>query len=345
MLWVLCLRAMVVTMMDIARDLKVSVVTVSKALRNQGKISAATRQRVLRRAKKLNYQMNWVARSLVTRRTYTIGLLLPEFTHSFFAEIARSVAQTMRPHGYHVIISYFEEDPELEVSEADSLLARQVDGLIIASAQPVGCLDLFRRIQQRNVPYVLIDRPMAGARASFVGVDNRAIGRLATEHLIACGCSRIGHLRGPEMGIATQRFEGYRGALAKRGLRMGERYVKGGGHSDETGFEGMRQLLSVRPALDGVFCFNDPVAIGAMRAIQAAGLRVPRDISVAGAGNIHYSDVLAVPLTTVDQGTSEIGGRAAELLLERIGQKRPSRPKKILIPPKMVERESTRRMG
>src|ERR1700734_797144 len=135
------------TMMDIARDLKVSVVTVSKVLRNQGKISAATRQRVLRRAKQLNYQMNWVARSLVTRRTYTIGLLLPEFTHSFFAEVARTVAETVRPHGYHVVISSFEEDPALEVSEAGSMLARQVDGLIIASAQPARSLGLFQQIQ------------------------------------------------------------------------------------------------------------------------------------------------------------------------------------------------------
>jgi LacI family transcriptional regulator len=106
------LAAMAVTMLDIARDLKVSVVTVSKALRNQGRISTATRKRVLRRAKELHYQMNWVARSLVTKRTYTIGLLLPDFTHPFFAEIARAVAQTVRPHGYHVVISYFEEDPE-----------------------------------------------------------------------------------------------------------------------------------------------------------------------------------------------------------------------------------------
>ena len=141
---VVCWLAMAVTMMDIARDLRVSVVTVSKVLRNQGRISAATRKRVLRRAKELHYQMNWVARSLVTRRTYTIGLLLPDFTHPFFAEIARAVAQTVRPHGYHVIISYSEEDPKLELSEADSLLARQVDGLIIASAQAVHCLDLAR---------------------------------------------------------------------------------------------------------------------------------------------------------------------------------------------------------
>ena len=340
---VLSLLAMTVTMMDIARDLKVSVVTVSKALRNQGRISVATRKRVLRRAKELHYQMNWVARSLVTRRTYTIGLLLPEFTHSFFAEIARAVALTVRPHGYHVIISYFEEDPELELSEADSLLARQVDGLIIASAQPARCLDLFHRIERRKVPYVLIDRPIAGVQASFVGVDNRAIGRLATEHLIARGCRRIGHLRGPEIGIAAERFEGYRRALAKRGLRVYARYVVEGGHGDETGYEGMRQLLRVHPIPDGVFCYSDPVAIGAIKAILEAGLKVPHDISVVGAGNVHYSDLLAVPLTTVDQGTCELGTRAAELLLERIGAKRVVRPQKILIPPKLVERESTRR--
>src|SRR5947209_18093171 len=128
---------MPVTMLDIAKGLNVSVVTVSKVLRNQGKISAATRKRVLQRAKELNYQTNWIARSLVTRRTFTIGLLLPDFTHPFFAEVAKAVAETVRPHGYHVLVSYFEENPALEVSEVDSLLARQVDGLIIPSVQPI----------------------------------------------------------------------------------------------------------------------------------------------------------------------------------------------------------------
>jgi LacI family transcriptional regulator len=334
---------MPVTMLDIARDLDVSVVTVSKVLRNQGRISADTRKRVLRRAKQLHYQMNWVARSLVTRRTYTIGLLLPEFTHPFFAEIARAIAQTIRPHGYHLIISYFEEDPELEASESDSLLARQVDGLIVASAQPPHRLGVFRRIRRRNVPYVLIDRPIAGLQASFVGVDNRAIGRLATEHLIAKGCRRIAHLRGPEIGIATERFEGYRGALASRGLPAPARYILPAGHEDETGYAGMQRLLRLRPVPDGVFCYNDPVAIGAIQAILAQGFKVPQDIAVVGAGNVHYSDVLAVPLTTVDQGTDQIGKRAAELLIERITGKQALRPRRILIPPKLVERQSTRR--
>jgi LacI family transcriptional regulator len=336
---------MAVTMMDIARDLKVSVVTVSKALRNQGKISVATRQRVLQHAKKLNYQMNWVARSLVTRRTYTIGLLLPEFTHSFFAEVARAAAQTLRPHGYHVITSYFDEDPELELSEADSLLARQVDGLIIASAQPVRCLNMFRRIRERNVAYVLVDRPIPGLQASFVGTDNLVIGKLAAEHLIERGCCRIAHLRGPAVGIAAERFEGYRRALLKHGLHTSPRYVVSGGHRDDTGYAGMQRLLRARPIPDGVFCYNDPVAIGAIKAIREAGLCVPDDIAVIGAGNVHYSDFLAVPLTTLDQGTQQMGTQAAHILLERIGQTRPSLPQRILIAPKLVERESTRRTG
>jgi LacI family transcriptional regulator len=330
---------MAVTMLDIAKGLNVSVVTVSKVLRNKGKISVATRKRVLRRAKKLNYQTNWIARSLVTRRTFTIGLLLPDFTHPFFAEIAKAVAETVRPHGYHVVISYFEENPQLEKNEAESLLARQVDGLILASAQSGA--GAFEHILKRKVPFVLIDRPIAGVHASFVGVDNQAIGQLATNHLIERGCHRIAHLRGPRIGIATGRMEGYRRALAKRGLPVPSGYIVEAGYQDHTGHDAMRKLLRTTPMPDGVFCYNDPVAIGAMRAISEAGIRVPEDIAVVGAGNVHYSDFLAVPLTTVDQGTFEIGKRAADLLLERIASKRALRPKKVLIEPRLVVRRST----
>lgn len=332
---------MPVTMLDIAKGLNVSVVTVSKVLRNQGKISAATRKRVLQRAKELNYQTNWIARSLVTRRTFTIGLLLPDFTHPFFAEVAKAVAETVRPHGYHVIISYFEEDPDLEKNEADSLMGRQVDGIIAASAQ--SSPDLFEGILARKVPLVLIDRPIPGVPASFVGVDNEAIGKLATAHLIAQGCTRIAHLRGPKIGIASARMAGYRQTLQKHDLPMSPRYVVGARYIDSTGYSAMRKLLQQPPIPDGVFCYNDPVAIGAMRAITEAGLRIPQDVAVVGAGNVHYSDVLAVPLTTVDQGTVQIGRKAAELLMEQIGAKKKPRTRKILISPRLVVRQSTQR--
>ena len=340
---VICCAGMTVTMSDIARDLKVSVVTVSKALRNKGKISAITRKRVLKRAQQLNYQPNWIARSLVTRRTYTIGLLLPDFTHPFFAEIAKTVTETVRGRDYHVIISYFEEDAERERSEAQSLLARHVDGLIIASVQSSDRLDEFENMKSRKIPFVLIDRPIAGVRASFVGVDNEAIGRLATSHLVDQGCLRIAHLRGPEIGLATGRLNGYRSVLEAHGLPTRPGYIVQAGYQARSGYQAMCKLLQANPMPDGVFCYNDPVAIGATKAILESKLRVPEDIAVVGAGNVHYSDMLAVPLTTVDQGTDQIGRRAAELLLEQMSSKRIVRPTRTLIPPTLVVRVSTQR--
>jgi LacI family transcriptional regulator len=333
----------VTTLSDIAKDLKVSAVTVSKVLRNQGRISLRTRARVLKRVKELNYQPNLVARSLVTRRTYTIGLLLPDFTHPFFAEIAKAIAETVRPRGYHVIISYFEEDPALERMEADSLLSRRVDGLILASSQLPGKLELFNQLRMRKLPFVLIDRPIDGVRASFVGVDNDAVGRLATTHLISQGRRRIAHLRGPKIGLATKRLNGYLIALKKHKMKAPANFVVDAGFQDHTGYEAMKQLLQVNPLPDGVFCYNDPVAIGAMKALHEAGLRVPEDVAVVGAGNVHYSDALAVPLTTIDQKTREIGARAAGLLLEQIESKRPPRAATILFVPELVPRKSTQR--
>jgi LacI family transcriptional regulator len=243
-----------------------------------------------------------------------------------------------------VIISYFEEDANLERTEAEALVARQVDGLIWASAQSPEDKPTFEGIRKRKVPFVLIDRPIAGVQASFVGADNEAIGWLATNHLIDRGCKRIAHLRGPALGIAAARLAGYNRALAKHKLSPPPGYVVEARYEDSSGFKAMRKLLRVTPLPDGVFCYNDPVAIGAIRAILEAGLRVPEDIAVIGAGNVHYSDVLAVPLTTVDQGTREIGARAAELLLEQIGVKQAVRPKKVLIAPKLVIRQSTQRL-
>jgi LacI family transcriptional regulator len=342
---VLFFGSMSATLSDIAKDLNISIVTVSKALRNKGRISARTRSRVLKRAKELDYRPNWVARSLVTRRTYTIGLLLPDFTHPFFADIAKTIAETVRPRGYHVIISYFEEDPDLERVEADSLLARRVDGLILASSQSPDRLELFEELRSRKMPLVLIDRPIEGVRASFVGVDNEAVGKLATTHLIERGCRRIAHLRGPKIGLAAKRLNGYTASLKKNRLTAPPGYVVDAGFQDHSGYQAMKKLLAAGPRPDGVFCYNDPVAIGAMKALREAGLRVPEDVAVVGAGNVHYSDALAVPLTTIDQKTREIGARAAELLLEQIGSKRAVRPEKILIVPELVARKSTQRPG
>lgn len=334
---------MPVRMKDIARDLNVSVVTVSKVLRNHSDIGPATRERVLQRVKELGYQPNWVARSLVTRRTYIIGLVVPDLMHSFFAEVAKGVGRKIRPRGYNVVISNSEEDAQLEAQEVNLLLARQVDGLILASAQKPGQSDLFQRIEEHKVPVVLIDRCISGLDLSYVGVDDEQVGLLATEHLIERGCRRIAHIRGPQISTGLGRLAGYRQALSRHGLRVASRYVLAGDSGDSTGYEAMRRLLALDPPPDGVFCYNDPVAAGAMKAALEAGLRVPEDLAVVGAGNVHYSDLLRVPLSTVDQSSSQIGEHAADLLLDLVESKRPRRPRTILLAPKLVVRDSTNR--
>jgi LacI family transcriptional regulator len=335
---------MPVRMKDVARDLNVSVVTVSKALRDQSDISIATKKRILKRARELNYQPNWIARSLVSGRTHTIGLVVPDLMYSFFAEVARGLSVKVRPFGYQVVISISEENPNLEREEVNLLLARRVDGLVLASAQPLTCPELFHAIEGRKVPYVLIDRKIVGLKANYVGVDDEKVGWMATEHLIACGCRSIAHIGGPKVGTALGRLDGYRKALAQHGIASPAAFVLSGGSEDAGGYRAMRRLLTLKQKPDGVFCFNDPVAAGAVKAILEMGLDIPQDIAVIGVGNVHYSDQLRVPLSTVDQNSSQVGQSAAQLLLHLI-EKRARGTRTVLLRPHLVVRESSSRNG
>ena len=182
-------------MKDIARDLGVSTVTISKVLRNHPDVGEETRERVLARVKELDYRPNLAARSLVTGRTYLVGLVVPTLLHPFFAEIAKSLSDALKEKGYSLIVSSSDEDPDLEEQEIDQLLARRLDTLIIASCRST--VELFFRIERQKTPYVLVDRSLPGLAANFVGVDDEAAGVLATKHLIDIGCKRIAHIRGP----------------------------------------------------------------------------------------------------------------------------------------------------
>ncbi len=329
-----------VRLKDIARELNVSVMTVSKVVRGCADVGAETRKRVLARIQELNYQPNWVARSLAARRTFMIGLIVPDLMHSFFAEIAKGVSAAIRPLGYDVVICNSEEDCAFESSEVDRLLARQVDGLILASAQPPSSTDVFDRIEARSVPYVLIDRHFPQVRASYVGADDEAIGRVATEHLIQCGCRRIAHIAGPPLTPGVGRLKGYRQALAAARIPAPDEYIMQA-TDDVSAYDAVGRLLALDPPIDGLFGFNDPVAAGAMKAILEAGIGIPERIKVIGVGNVHYSDLLRVPLSTIDQSSASIGAQAAEILVKAIGSKRRRPPRTVIIDPVLIVREST----
>ncbi len=332
-------------MKDIAEDLGLSVVTISKVLRNHPDIAEETRKRVLKRIEELDYQPNITARSLVTGRSYLIGLVVPDLLHPFFAELVKALSATIGKRGYSTIISSSEEDPELEAREIQQLTGRRLDALVIASCgtdiQP------FQRLEHHNVPYVLIDRELAGLSANFVGINDEAAGRIATEHLIDQGCRRIAHIRGRENSTGTQRFEGYRHALQRRGLPYSDSLVvarpKVDVNSERMGAEAMRRLLKQRPIPDGVFAYNDPLAIGVIEAILEAGLRIPEDIAVIGCGNLHYDSALRVPLSSIDQNSHGIGERTADILLGILESKIRPLPKSIILEPSLVIRQSSTR--
>jgi LacI family transcriptional regulator len=332
-------------MKDIARELGVSVMTISKVLRDHPDVGEETRERVLARVKELDYRPNLAARSLVTGRTYLIGLVVPDLLHPFFAEIAKSLSDVLRKRGYYLIVSSSEEDPDLEEQEINQLLARRLDTLIIASCRST--VDLFFRIEKQKTPYVLIDRRLPGLSANFVGVDDEAVGILATRHLIDIGCKRIAHIRGPETSPAIRRVEGYKRALAQANLKLNDEYIitepKGDVETRQRGAEAMRQLLNLKPRPEGVFCFNDPLAMGAMNYALNQGVRIPEDIAVIGCGNLHYDDSLRVSLSSIDQHSRRIGEEAARITLGILDSKQPPKPETVVLQPELVVRGSTQR--
>jgi LacI family transcriptional regulator len=333
------------TMKSIAHDLGVSVVTVSKVLHNHADIGAETRKRVLRRMKEVNYQPNLAARALSTGRTSLIGLIVPDLVHPFFAQVAKGLSACLSAHGYSLIISSSEENPQLERREIHQMIARSVDALILASTE--SDQDSVKKLKERDLPFVLLDRKIPGVAANFVGNDDVLAGTMATKHLIEIGCKRIAHIGGSEVSTALDRKEGYEKTLVENGLTQFAGYLvrhgRGDNSGDAAGYGGMRSLLQLNPRPDGVFCCNDPIAMGAMRAALEAGLRIPEDMAIIGCGNVHYDDLLRVPLSSVDQDAAGLGESAAKLALRIIKGKNGGPVKNVLLPAKLIVRASTQR--
>jgi LacI family transcriptional regulator len=335
------------TMKRIAGELGVSITTVSKVLNNREDIGHATRARVLAKVAELGYQPNAVARSLTLRRTHTLGVVIPDLMHSFFVEIVAGLEAAASARGYGLLLCSSNEDPAKERQELDMLRQRQVDGIVLGSANASGNTDLLERLTSLGIALVMIDRDdHPDVRCDRVVTDDHEVGRLATAHLVDQGRRAIAHITGTQVVHAKRRAEGYRAALKAAGMKARTDWVVRGGFKEGDGYRGMKKLLTManmKPRVDAVFAANDPSAIGAMKAIWDAGLRVPDDIAIVGAGDIALGDLLRVPLTTVSWSREEQGRTAAELLLDRIDADpdAPARARRVVIPPHIVVRRSS----
>jgi LacI family transcriptional regulator len=273
------------------------------------------------------------------------ALIVPDLVHPFFAELATGLSAQLGA-SFSLVMASTEEQIERERQLIDGLLARGVDALFIASVQTrAGAV---RRIQADGIPVVLVDRRLPGWQGHFVGMDDRRIGQLATEHLIDVGCRRIAHIAGAEVSTARDRLEGYRKALADHRLPAPRALTVSRSHGDHlgdvSGYRAMRRLLQLRQRPDGVFCNNDPTAMGALQAILEAGLDVPGDIAVVGCGDVHYAKFLRVPLTSVAQQPDAIGRRAGELAGWLATGQRWRPPTTVLVAPTLHARQSSARV-
>lgn len=335
---------MAVRLKDIADELGVSIVTVSKALRDRPDIAKATKLKILEHVKRMNYRPNLTARSLVTGRSFLVGLVVPDLIHPFFSEIAKALSATLRKKEYFLIVSSSESDPTLEHEEIEHMLAHRLDFYVVASCRRDP--EPFCKFSEAGVPLILLDRAFPGFTCNFVGVNDRAVGQLATEHLIGQGCRRVAHIRGPDTNVGNARAEGFLETMQRHGLAAREGYVIPGGEAEgsvgeDRGRRAMDAVLALKPRPDALFCFNDTIAIGAMVRAFEAGLRIPQDLAIIGCGNFHYCNKLRVPLSSVDQRAAEIGERTAKMITSQLEKPALGRPRKVVLEPTLVVRASS----
>jgi LacI family transcriptional regulator len=337
-----------VTIQDVAARSGVSISTVSRVVTGAVAVEPETAERVREAIAALGYRPNLLARSFRRRVTHTIGLLVPDNSNPFFAELARTIEDAGFADGYSVVLCNSDLSAVKQETYIDVLLANRVDGLILVSSgliPTVGRHDAVARILDAGAPFVVVDRDLGETPVDQVLVDNDQGGYLAGEHLIALGHRRIACLVGPsDLTPSAGRIAGFQRALADAGLAVAaEGLVRGNGRPDG-GSAAALQLLErgVVGAGDvtAIFAFNDQMATGAIGALQRAGCRVPQDVSVIGFDDIPQSAAIFPALTTVAQPIAEMGSIGVRLLLDRIAR-HDAPHQRVRLSTRLVVREST----
>ncbi|MGC9522363.1 MAG: LacI family DNA-binding transcriptional regulator [Anaerolineae bacterium] len=340
-----------VTMADVAREVGVSMMTVSRVINDKGDVSDVTRERVLEAVERLGYRPSGIARSLATRHTGTLGLVVPDVANPFFAEVARGVEHVAYAEGYNVFLCNTDEDPERELDVLGSLEEKRVDGIVLCSSRLTNS-DL-QLVVSSHPAVVLVNRrvdgccpPGSGAHGvRAVLVDDVTGGEIATQHLLARGHSAIGFLSGPQGSQSGQgRLEGYRRAMRQAGLPTQSSWIRPCAPVAEAGREVARELLSRQPELTALLCYNDLVAVGALRACVDLGRQVPDDLAVVGFDDILLAALVTPPLTTCRIPRKELGVQAVKQLFAQIRsvdvEGVPVESQEIILQPELVIRAS-----
>jgi LacI family transcriptional regulator len=306
---------------QLAKYLGISQMTISRVMNNQPGVSKKMREKVLQAVEKFDYVHDHVAVGLRTKTTHVIGLVIPDVSDSFFPDITMSIEKTANQQEYRVILAHSFESYEEECKQINVLLGFRVSGLIIAPAGRQKEVDIYDKLQRLKVPFVFIDRIKKNVNCSSVVTDTFSGAAELGKYLANKGYKRWGYLHGPQsVSSSMEHFRGIRKSYREAGLTNGNLVSIQAGFSEEDGYRGTEKLLATYDP-DIIIAVNDPVATGAYRYLKEKEILIPQKIGLAGFSDLHYSDLLEVPLTTMREKTELIGKEAVRLLLDEINNK------------------------
>jgi len=336
---------MAVTIKDIARRANVSITTVSRVINDKHDVSKETKENIKKIIKEMGYRPNEVARGLVTKKTYIIGLLIPDLRNPFYPEMATGLDDLARREGYSVIYYNTRKNAKEEQKAIELFKKKQVDGVVISMCNKT-VRKKFKKRNEDEFPIIEIASNLRRIVNPTINIDNVGSACKATRYLIRNGHSKIGHIIGKRnTQPARHTLFGFKKCLKKNNVKLNTDWIKQGDYSKESGYKRMKEILKEDKKPTAVFAANDLMALGCYKAIHEMGLKIPDDISIIGHDDIEYSSYIIPTLTSMYLSMYELGKKSGEMLLRKINDNSNANPENIIIEPKLIERESVKNLS
>ena len=333
-----------VNLKELARQLNLSVSTVSRALHDSYEISQETKDRVLQLATQLNYQPNPYASSLRKQKSKTIAVVVPEINNNFFSLAINGISSVAQEKDYHVLIYFTHENLQQEISIARHLQSGRVDGVLISLSSETNNVEHLTDLRERGVPIVFFDRVAESMDTAAITTDDYESGFKATEHLIEQGCRSIAYLLiSKNLSIGTRRMQGYKDALQKHNIQHDESLIVHGTNDSTENYSLVKKLLNKKDRPDGIFASVEKLAIASYHVCNDLGLNIPCDVKIISFCNLETASLLKPSLTTITQPAFNIGKRAAVILFKTLEKKKAANNEKIVLVSELVVRDSTKR--
>lgn len=333
------MRPKLVTLNDIAKKIGVSIITVSKALRDHPDISESTARLVKKTADELGYSPNFMARNLASKKSNSIGVVLPQIAHHFFSTLMNDIYDYAIEKNYQVFLTVSQENAEMQKKQIETLLSMRVDGLIISISQDTSNFGIFTNALDRQIPMVFMDRIPDLQRCNKVTVDDKRGAFHAIDHVVNLGYRRIAHFAGySNINIGRDRLEGFKSAMQFHGLEINNDWIIEGDYEEKHGYDSLMKLYHEKNLPDLILAVTFPVAIGIYSAAKEIGLKIPDDIDLICFGNSPVQEFLSPPLSCINQPTDLLAKRSMDLLLENIDKPESFEYKNIVIDTELILR-------